>query len=195
MKNLTQLNLGVALCGSFCTFSKAIKTIEDLVNLGVNVTPIMSANAYETSTRFGDANDIISKIESLTGKKIINTISSAEPLGPKDMIDALLIAPCTGNTLAKLNYGITDTPVVLAAKSLMRNGKPIIICLATNDGLGASLKNIGGLLNKKNVFFVPLGQDNPNDKPYSLVADFSQIQPTLNAALLGKQIQPVILQY
>ena len=195
MKNLTELNLGVALCGSFCTFSKAIKAIEDLVNLGVNITPIMSFNAYETSTRFGEAQDIISKIESITGKKIINTIASAEPLGPKNMIDALLIAPCTGNTLAKLNYGITDTPVLLAAKSLMRNGKPIILCLATNDGLGASLKNIGGMMNKKNVFFVPLGQDSPIQKPYSLVADFSQIQTTLNAALNGEQIQPVILQH
>lgn len=145
MKNLNGLNLGIALCGSFCTFSKAIQTIQDLVDLGVNVTPIMSFNAYDTSTRFGEASAIISQIESITGKKIINTIAAAEPLGPKNMIDALLIAPCTGNTLAKLNYGITDTPVTLAAKSLMRNGKPIIICLATNDGLGANLKNVGGL--------------------------------------------------
>ncbi|MBE6022788.1 MAG: dipicolinate synthase subunit B [Cellulosilyticum sp.] len=195
MKNLANLNLGVALCGSFCTFSKAIKTIEALVALGVNVTPIMSCNAYETSTRFGDAHTIISRIESITGKEIIHTILSAEPLGPKNMIDGLLIAPCTGNTLAKLNNGITDTPVILAAKSLMRNGKPIVICLATNDGLGASLKNIGGLLNKKNVFFVPLGQDDPIQKPYSLVADFSKIEETLNLALSGQQIQPVILQY
>lgn len=195
MKNLAGLNLGIALCGSFCTFSKAIKAIQDLVDLGVNVTPVMSFNAYQTSTRFGEASTIISQIESITGKKIINTIAAAEPLGPKNIIDALLIAPCTGNTLAKLNYGITDTPVTLAAKSLMRNGKPVILCLATNDGLGANLKNIGGLLNKKNVFFVPLGQDSPIIKPYSLVADFSQIQPTLESALLGQQIQPVLLQY
>lgn len=195
MKNLNGLNLGIALCGSFCTFSKAIQTIQDLVDLGVNITPIMSFNAYDTSTRFGEASAIISQIESITGKKIINTIAAAEPLGPKNMIDALLIAPCTGNTLAKLNYGITDTPVTLAAKSLMRNGKPIIICLATNDGLGANLKNVGGLLNKKGIFFVPLGQDSPIVKPYSLVADFSQIQPTLDAALIGEQIQPVLLQY
>ena len=152
MKNLTGLHLGVALCGSFCTFAKAIEAIENLVQLGIQITPIMSFNAYETSTRFGDAQEIISKIETITGQKIIHSILAAEPLGPKNMIDALLIAPCTGNTLAKLNYGITDTPVLLAAKSLMRNGKPIIICLATNDGLGANLKNIGGLLNKKSVF-------------------------------------------
>ncbi|MBP3886041.1 MAG: dipicolinate synthase subunit B [Cellulosilyticum sp.] len=195
MKNLKDLNLGVALCGSFCTFTKAIQTIEDLINLGVNVTPIMSFNAYETSTRFGEASAIISKIESITGKEIIHSIATAEPLGPKSMIDAILIAPCTGNTLAKLNYGITDTPPLLATKSLMRNGKPIIICLATNDGLGANLKNIGGLINKKNVFFVPLGQDSPIAKPYSLVADFSQILPTLEAALDDKQIQPVFIQY
>lgn len=195
MKNLKGLNLGVALCGSFCTFAKAIKNIEDLVNLGVNVTPIMSFNAYETSTRFGEASTIISKIESITQKEIIHTISTAEPLGPKNMIDAILIAPCTGNTLAKLNYGVTDTPPLLATKSLMRNGKPVIICLATNDGLGANLKNIGGLLNKKNVFFVPLGQDSPIVKPYSLVADFSKIQSTLEAALDDNQIQPIFLQY
>lgn len=195
MNNLKGLNLGVALCGSFCTFAKAIKNIEDLTNLGVNVTPIMSFNAYETSTRFGEASAIISKIESITGKEIIHSISAAEPLGPKNMIDAILLSPCTGNTLAKLNYGITDTPPLLATKSLMRNGKPVIICLATNDGLGANLKNIGGLINKKNVFFVPLGQDNPIAKPYSLVADFSQIQPTLELALNNEQIQPVFLQY
>lgn len=193
MKNLSELRLGVALCGSFCTFAKAIKNIEELVNLGVDVTPIMSYNAHSTSTRFGQADVLNAKIEAITGKKIINTIDGAEPLGPKNMIDAMLIAPCTGNTLAKLYYGITDTPVLLAAKSLMRNGKPIIICLATNDGLGSSLKNIGGLLNKKDVYFVPLGQDAPGPKPYSLVADFSQIQATLEKALEGKQIQPVLL--
>lgn len=195
MNNLSGIRLGVGLCGSFCTFSKAIKNIEDLVNLGVDVTPIMSYNAYQTSTRFGNADELNAKIESLTGKKIITTIDTAEPVGPKNMVDAMLIAPCTGNTLAKLYAGITDTPVLLAAKSLMRNGKPIIICLATNDGLGSSLKNIGGLLNKKDVYFVPFGQDAPGPKPYSLVADFSQIQATLQKALFeGKQIQPVLLK-
>ena len=195
MKELDGLNLGFALCGSFCTFSKAIKTIEELTQLGINVFPIMSFNAYEISTRFGDASAIISQIETITQKKIIHTIAAAEPLGPKNLIDAMLIAPCTGNTLAKLNLAVTDTPVLLAAKSLMRNGKPIILCLATNDGLGASLKNIGGLFNKKNVYFVPLGQDDPSKKPYSLVADFSQIQNTLSKALSGEQIQPVLITY
>lgn len=195
MKELDGLNLGVALCGSFCTFDKAIKTIEDLIQLGINVFPIMSFNAYDISTRFGEASAIISRIETITQKKIIHTIADAEPLGPKNVIDAMLIAPCTGNTLAKLNFAVTDTPVLLATKSLMRNGKPIIISLATNDGLGANLKNIGGLLNKKNIYFVPLGQDDPIKKPYSLVADFSQIQNTLCMALSGKQIQPVLITY
>lgn len=195
MKSLTGLNLGIALCGSFCTFSKALKNIEELVNLGINVTPIMSFNAYETSTRFGEASDIITQIEKLTQKQIIHTIATAEPLGPKNLIDALLIAPCTGNTLAKLNHAITDTPVLLAAKSLMRNGKPIIIALATNDGLGANLQNIGALFNKKNVYFVPVGQDNPAKKPYSLIADFTQIQTTLSLALAGQQVQPVLIKY
>ncbi|MBU3804576.1 MAG: dipicolinate synthase subunit B [Candidatus Cellulosilyticum pullistercoris] len=195
MKELDGLNLGVALCGSFCTFAKAIKAIEDLTQLGINVFPIMSFNAYEISTRFGEASDIISRIETITQKKIIHTLADAEPLGPKNIIDAILIAPCTGNTLAKLNFAITDTPVLLATKSLMRNGKPVILSLATNDGLGSNLKNIGGLFNKKNVYFVPLGQDDPIKKPYSLVSDFSQIQNTLSMALSGKQIQPVLITY
>lgn len=195
MKELDGLNLGVALCGSFCTFDKAIQMIEDLTRLGINVFPIMSFNAYELSTRFGEASAIISKIETITQKKIVHTLVDAEPLGPKNMIDAMLIAPCTGNTLAKLNLAVTDTPILLATKSLMRNGKPIILALATNDGLGASLKNIGGLLNKKNVYFVPLGQDDPIKKPYSLVADFSHIEETLTMALAGKQIQPVLITY
>lgn len=195
MKNLNELNLGVALCGSFCTFSKSIALIEELVNLGINVVPIMSYNAYQTSTRFGKREDIISKIEGLTHQTIIHTIEDAEPLGPKHMIDALLIMPCTGNTLAKMTYGITDTPVLLAAKSLMRNGKPIVITLATNDGLGANLKNIGQLLNKKNIYFVPFRQDDYVKKPYSLVADFSQTIDTLKLALEEKQIQPVLTNH
>lgn len=195
MNNLNGLNLGVGLCGSFCTFKKAIANIETLLQLGANVFPIMSYNAYETSTRFGEAQAIIDQIETLTQKKIIHTIEGAEPLGPKNMIDAMLIAPCTGNTLAKMVYGITDTPVLLGAKSLMRNGKPIIIALATNDGLGANLKNIGELFNKKNIYFVPLGQDNCSLKPYSLVADFSQIPKTLDLALKGEQLQPFLIHY
>lgn len=195
MKNLNELNLGVALCGSFCTFAKTIALIEELVNKGINVFPIMSFNAYNTSTRFGDQADIVYKIEALTNKSIIHTIVDAEPLGPKGILDAILIAPCTGNTLAKMTYGITDTPVLLAAKSLMRNGKPIIIALATNDGVGANLKNIGHMINKKDVYFVPLGQDDTIKKPYSLVADLSKTIPTIELALDHKQIQPFFIQY
>lgn len=196
MKSLdSNLNLGVALCGSFCTFSKSIKVLEQLALLGINIYPIMSFNAYTTSTRFGENQNTNDKIECITQKKIIHTIKDAEPLGPKDIIDALLICPCTGNTLAKLNYGITDTPVLLAAKSLMRNNKPIIISLATNDGLTNSLKNIGGLLNRKGIYFVPLGQDEPQKKPFSLVADFSKVTDTLSLALNEHQIQPILIHY
>ena len=195
MKNLDGLNLGVALCGSFCTFSKTIILIEELVNKGLNVFPIMSFNAYNTCTRFGKPEDIINKIETLTGKTIIHTIVDAEPLGPKGILDAILIAPCTGNTLAKMTYGITDTPVLLAAKSLMRNGKPIIIALATNDGIGGNLKNIGYMINKKDIYFVPLGQDDTVKKPYSLVADFSRTISTIEFALNDQQIQPIFIAY
>ena len=195
MSSLKGLNLGYALCGSFCTFSKSIATIQQLVDLGVNVFPIMTENAYTTDTRFGDAKDIINKIETITGKKIIHTIEAAEPLGPKDIVDAIVIAPCTGNSLGKLNNAICNTAPLLGAKSLMRNGKPVVICLCTNDGLGTSLKNLGGMFRKKGVFFVPFGQDNPQKKPYSLVGDFSQVVATLELALEGKQIQPMFVKY
>ena len=195
MKELSELKLGVALCGSFCTFKKTVELIENLVNLGITVYPIMSFNAYTISTRFGEATDFIEKIESLTGRPIIHTISGAEPLGPKHIIDALLIAPCTGNTLAKLNNAITDTPVLLAAKSLMRNGNPIILAIATNDGLGMNFKNIGGLMPNQHMFFVPFGQDDAVNKPYSLVCDYSKVVDTLKLALDKQQIQPIVISY
>lgn len=195
MKELKDLNLGVALCGSFCTFSKAVKLIEELVSLGINAYPIMSFNAYSISTRFGEASYFIDKIESLTGRPIIHSIHDAEPLGPKHIIDALLIAPCTGNTLAKLNYAITDTPVLLAAKSLLRIGNPVIIALSTNDALGLNFKNLGSLMPNQNVYFVPFGQDDPINKPYSLVADLSKTVDTLKSALDKEQIQPIITSY
>lgn len=195
MKDLTGLNLGVALCGSFCTFSKSIKLIEKLVAMGINVFPIMSYNAYDTSTRFGNNLDMVYKIESITGRSTIHTLVDAEPLGPKNMIDALLIAPCTGNTMAKLTYSIIDTPVLLAAKSLLRVDKPIIIALSTNDAMGLNLKNLGILFTHKNFYFVPLGQDDYVKKPYSLIADLTQAPGTIAAALEGKQLQPVFIQY
>lgn len=195
MKDLKGLNLGFAMCGSFCTFSKALVLMKNLVDMGVNVFPIMTYNAHDTSTRFGDASDINFKIEAITNKTIIHTNIDAEPLGPKSLIDALLIAPCTGNTLAKLTYSITDTPVLLAAKSLLRNGKPIIIALASNDGISGSLKNIGHLLDKKNIFFVPLGQDDVVKKPFSLVADLTKAPETIALALEGTQKQPIFITY
>lgn len=195
MKELKDLKLGVALCGSFCTFKKTVALIEELVQLGINVYPIMSFNAYSISTRFGEANDFIEKIQKITGRTIIHSIHDAEPLGPKHIIDALLIAPCTGNTLAKLSHAITDTPVLLAAKSLMRNGSPIIIALSTNDGLGLSLQNVGILMPNQNLFFVPFGQDDPVNKPTSLVADLSKTVATIESALERTQLQPVIISY
>lgn len=195
MTDLKGLKLGVALCGSFCTFKKAMLMLQNLVDLGIDVYPIMSTNAYTISTRFGNAEDFIEQIESITGKPIIHTILGAEPLGPKNIIDALLIAPCTGNTLSKLAHAIIDTPVTLAAKSLMRNGKPVILAISTNDGLGLNLANIGQLMPNQNVYFVPFGQDNYLAKPYSLVADLNLVTDTLELALEGKQIQPVIIKY
>ncbi len=190
---MTDKTVGFALCGSFCTFSKAINEMKKLVGLGYKVIPIMSANAYNTDTRFGKSEDIVSEIEGITGSKVIHTIEEAEPIGPKKMCDLLLVAPCTGNTIAKLANGITDTAVTMAVKSHLRIGRPVLLSIATNDGLGASAQNIGRLLNVKNVYFVPFGQDDPFKKPKSLVADFGQIEPCVESALSGVQYQPVII--
>ena len=185
------IKIGFAMCGSFCTFSSAIPQMEHLVELGYDVLPIMSKTAYETDTRFGKAENITAKIEDICSKKIINKITEAEPIGPKNMVDLLLIAPCTGNTLAKISGAITDTAVAMAAKSHLRVQKPLLIALASNDALGASARNIGTLLNTKNVYFVPLSQDDPIKKPNSLVAHFDMIEPAIKEALKGKQIQPI----
>ncbi|ONI45239.1 dipicolinate synthase subunit B [Candidatus Epulonipiscioides gigas] len=192
IQSLEGLRLGISLCGSFCTFDSAIKMIERFVELGVDVYPIMSANAYEITTRFGRREDFIEQIENVTGKVIIHTIVGAEPVGPKNMVDAMLVAPCTGNTLSKLANGITDTPVTLATKSLLRNAKPVIIAISTNDGLGLNLKNIGTLMTNQSVYFVPFNQDNPVNKPYSLIADLSLAPKTVLAAINQKQLQPII---
>lgn len=193
--SLKGLKLGVALCGSYCTYQVVFEQLEKLVALGVDIYPIMSTNAYTTDTRFGTANEFILRLESLTGKKIIHTIVEAEPLGPKNLIDAIMIAPCTGNTMAKLAYGVTDTPVLMAAKGLMRNQKPVIIALATNDGLGLSFKNIGLLLNSKNIYFVPLGQDDYINKPNSMVSHMAFIPETIEQAIQNKQLHPVFKAY
>ncbi|MBQ4104817.1 MAG: dipicolinate synthase subunit B [Clostridia bacterium] len=190
---MTGKTVGYALCGSFCTFSKTIPQIEKLVSMGCRVLPIMSETAYSTDTRFGKAEEFISEIERITENKVIHTIIGAEPIGPKKMCDLLVIAPCTGNTLAKLANGITDTAVTMAAKSHLRIKRPVLLCVATNDGLGASAQNIGRLMNTKNIYFVPFGQDDPEKKPNSLVADFELISDSVNEAFNHHQIQPVIL--
>ena len=187
------LKIGFALTGSFCTFSKTIPVIKELVKEGAEVLPIMSYNAYELDTKFGKAKDFISQIEEITGKEIIHTIQGAEPIGPKHLTDIMIIAPATGNTIAKLANGITDTPVAMAAKSHLRNENPIIIAISTNDALSGSAKNIGTLLNRKHYYFVPFRQDNPITKPRSLVFDETYIIKTIEAALNNEQIEPILL--
>ena len=167
--------------------------MEKLVKEDYNVIPIMSQNAYSTDTRFGTAQEFIDRIENITDKKVLHTITDTEPIGPKKMCDLLVVAPCTGNTAAKLWNGLTDTPVLMAAKAHMRNQKPLVIAIATNDAMGLNFKSIGNLMSAKNIFFVPFGQDNCKGKPNSLVADFTQIPETILLALEGKQIQPVLL--
>lgn len=190
---MDKLTVGFALCGSFCTFEKAILQIQNLKEKGFDIVPIMSYNAYSTDTRFGEASHHIEKIESICGKKIIATITDAEPIGPKKMLDILLIEPCTGNTIAKLANGITDTPVTLAAKAHLRNEKPLLIAVSTNDALSIAASNIGRLLNNKNVFFVPMKQDDCAAKPCSVVADFSRTYDAILKAVDGKQLQPILI--
>ncbi|MBP3502662.1 MAG: dipicolinate synthase subunit B [Clostridia bacterium] len=185
--------VGVIMTGSFCTFAKVIEQIKELVKRGADVIPIMSYNSYTFDTKFGEAKDIIKQVEDITGKKIINTIQGAEPIGPKKLTDIMLIAPCTGNTIAKLANGIVDTPATMAAKSHLRNGNPLVIAISTNDGLSGSAENIGKLLNRTNYYVVPFRQDNPITKPRSLVFDPNYIIKTLEEALDRKQIQPILL--
>lgn len=190
----SELKIGFAFTGSFCTFSQVISELEKLCKIYPNVTPIMSKIAYETDTRFGTAEYFKEKIRTLCKNDIITTVSEAEPIGPKKLLDALIIAPCTGNTLSKLALGVTDSSVTMAAKAHLRNERPLLIAPSTNDGLGASAKNLGLLLNTKNVFFVPFGQDDPFKKHKSLVADFSKIIPSLEEAVEGRQYQPILLR-
>jgi len=192
MTDLKGKKIGFAMCGSFCTFSKAFEQLEKLLETGADVTAIMSFNAAYIDTRFGKSQEHIERLEKLTGKKVLRSIAETEPVGPKKMFDALVIAPCTGNTLAKLATGIIDTPVTMAAKSHLRNGSPLVIALSTNDGLAGSAKNIGALLNYRYVYFVPFSQDDAEAKPRSLSANFSLISETISAALEQKQLQPVI---
>lgn len=190
---MEKIKLGFALCGSFCTFSKAIPQVRYLVDMGYDVTPVMSFYAYELDTRFGKAADFVAQLEEITGHSVLHTIEETEPVGPKKMFDLLVVAPCTGNTLAKLALGIVDTPVTMAVKSHLRNGRPVLIAVSTNDALSNSAKNIGALLNRRHYYFVPMAQDNHEKKPTSVVADFEKIPEAITAALAGKQLQPVLL--
>ena len=183
--------LGLALCGSYCTYEKLFQAAEKLAET-YDLIPIMSENAAETDTRFGTATEHIKRLMLLSGHKVVTTIAEAEPLGPSRPMDALLIAPCTGNTLAKLSHGITDTAVTMAAKAHLRNGRPVIIALSTNDGLSGSAENIARLLNRKHFYFVPFRQDDPAKKPRSLQAYFSLLEETVRAALQGRQLQPIL---
>lgn len=185
------MKIGYALTGSFCTVSKSLEVLKALASEH-EVIPIVSPAIYGTDTRFAKAEDTIKALTDICGMPPVNSIKDAEPFGPSVKLDALIISPCTGNTLAKLANGITDTPVTMAAKAHLRNDRPLVIALATNDGLSQNLKNIAALLTRKSVFFVPFGQDSPISKPHSLVCDFSKIPETLENALSGRQLQPLL---
>ncbi|MGM9646652.1 MAG: dipicolinate synthase subunit B [Eubacteriales bacterium] len=183
--------IGYACCGSFCTLSRALKQMEAL-SKDYELLPIVSPVVAVTDTRFGKSADFLALMEVISGKKPLTTVAEAEPLGPAIPLDALIIAPCTGNTLAKMANGITDTSVTMAAKAHLRNGRPLIIALASNDALSANLRNIGTLLERKHIYFVPMGQDDPQSKPHSMVCDFERIPETVAAALQGHQLQPLL---
>ena len=188
---MEKVTIGYAMCGSYCTFDKAVTQMQILKNMGYDILPIMSENASSVDTRFGKCKDFINMVENISGKKVINTIKEAEPIGPKKLCDLILISPCTGNTLAKLTGGITDTAVTMAAKSHLRILRPVLIALSTNDALGATAKNIGYMLNRKHIYFVPMKQDDHIKKPNSLVADFSMIPQSVEMALKNSQIEPI----
>ena len=186
------MNIGFAMCGSFCTFQNTFPVIEEL-SAQYNLIPILSFNACSIDSRFGTAQSHIQHLTEICGKAPLCTIAEVEPIGPKKLLDALIIAPCTGNTLSKLAHSIADTPVTMAAKSHLRNAGPILIAVSTNDALAGAAENIGKLLTRKHYFFVPFGQDDPQGKPTSLVADFEKIPQALTAALEGYQLQPILL--
>ena len=190
--DLSQKNIGIAITGSYCTYKKVFAELEKLASTGANLYPIFSDHASTTDSRFGKCADFLEQAEKITGKKPITTIPDAEPIGPGALFDILVIAPCTGNTLSKLANGISDTPVLMAAKAHLRNEKPLVISISSNDNMGMNFRNLGMLYNAKNVYFVPFGQDDHHKKPCSLVAHVSLIPETIEAALHGKQLQPVL---
>ncbi len=191
--NFQGIKIGFALTGSHCTIGEIFPQIEKLVNTGIKVFPIISPTVDHSNTRFGEAKKIKERLKQITGNKIIKNISDAEPIGPQKLFDLLVIAPCTGNTLAKLANGIIDTPVLMAAKSQLRNQRPVVLAIATNDGLGLNAKNIGILLATKNIFMVPFGQDNPQQKPNSLISRMELLLPTIEKSLKKEQIQPILI--
>ena len=183
--------IGYCFCGSFCTVSKSVGIMRNLAAEGNALLPIMNDSVYSTDTRFGKAKDTVRTVEDICKVPVIHSIVDAEPLGPQIALDMLVVAPCTGNTLAKLAAGITDSPVTMAVKAQLRCNRPVVIALATNDALSANLKNIGLLMSRKNIYFVPMKQDDPEKKPYSLVCDFDMLKPTMMDAFAGRQIMPV----
>lgn len=191
--NLKDKKIGFVLTGSFCTFSKTIPKMKELIEKGAEVIPIMSFNSYNLDTKFGKAQDFINEIEEITGKKIIHTIQEAEPIGPKRLTDIMVVTPCSGNTMAKLACDIIDTPATMAVKSHLRNNLPVVIAPSTNNGLSGNAKNIGILLNRKHYYFVPFRQDNPITKPRSIVFDSEYIVKTIESALEDEQIEPILL--
>lgn len=186
-------NIGVAFTGSYCTFDKIFPQLERLVKENANVYTIFSEQSQKTDSRFGKAAEFLKLAKDITGKDPITTIVEAEPLGPNNILDLIVVAPCTGNTIAKLANAITDSPVLMATKGLLRNNKPVVLAISTNDALSNNLKNIGLLINSKNIYFVPFGQDNYRKKPHSMVANFDLIIPTIENALEGQQLQPMVL--
>ena len=190
--DLSNKNIGIAITGSYCTYEKVFQELQKLAETGANLYPIFSDHAASTDSRFGKCSDFLKRAEEITGKKPITTIPDAEPIGPGALFDLLVIAPCTGNTLSKLANGISDTPVLMAAKAHLRNNRPLVVALSTNDALGMNLKNIGILLNTKNIYFIPFGQDNYKAKPNSMIAHMEFLTDTISQALNSCQLQPVI---
>ena len=191
--DFSNCNIGYGITGSFCTFAKTRKEIIRLTEMGANVIPIFSYQAQSCDTRFGSARDFVDGVCEITGNEGIRSMQQAEPIGPNNFLDIMVIAPCTGNSAAKLSNGITDTPVLMASKAHMRNGKPLVIAISTNDALGVNFKTIGALMNMKNIYFVPFGQDNYKSKPNSMIAKMELLPDTIEAAMRGKQIQPILV--
>ncbi len=184
--------IGYAFCGSFCTISDSLKQLKLLMDRGLDIVPIMSERVYETGTRFFAADELRRRVKGITGREIVHTVEGAEPFGPKPL-DALIIAPCTGNTLAKLAAGITDTAVTMAAKAHMRRDGRMLLAVASNDAMSQNLKNLGALITRRSVYFVPMKQDNPIAKPHSLVADMSRLCEAYDAMLEGEQLRPLFI--